>query len=49
MISLKNITDKRVDFPCLKSISIGRAYELLRADVREYLTESWEAVKFISV
>ncbi len=46
MISLKNITDRRVEFPCLKSISIGRAYELLRADVREYLTKARAEIGF---
>ena len=37
MITLSELTDKKVDMPCLKMVALGRAYELLRADVREHL------------
>lgn len=46
MITLKNITDKKVYLPCLKCISIGRAYELLRDDVRKHLTKARKEIGF---
>ena len=38
MIKTKGISDKKIHFPCLECISVGRAYELLRDDVRSHLT-----------
>lgn len=46
MITLKNKTDTKVKLPCLKSVSIGRAYELLRDDVRKYLTKARKEIGF---
>ncbi len=40
MINLNVKTEKTVDLPCLKCISLGRAYELLRADIREHLAKA---------
>ncbi len=37
MIKVNSITEKTINYPCLKCISVGRAYELLRADVQEHL------------
>lgn len=37
MIKIKNKTDKKIKFPCMNSVSIGRAYDLLRADIQEHL------------
>lgn len=40
MIVLKYKTENIINFPCLKMIAVGRAYDLLRADVQEHLTTS---------
>ena len=40
MLKINNITNKKIDFPCLKCISVSRAYELLRDDVRQHLTQA---------
>ncbi len=37
LINLDKKTDRKIDIPCLKMVSLGRAYELLRADTREHL------------
>ncbi len=37
MITLKAKTPEIIDLPGLKSISVGRAYDLLRADMQEHL------------
>lgn len=37
MIKINSITSKKTDPPCLKCISVGRAYELLRADMQNHL------------
>ncbi len=46
MFKINTITDKKLDLPCLKCISVGRAYELLRADVREHLTMAQKDLGF---
>lgn len=46
MITLNNKTDKKVKLPCLKCISIGRAYELLRDDIRQHLTKARKEIGF---
>lgn len=46
MIELNNKSNKTVFFPCLKMVALGRAYELLRADVREHLTLAKKTMGF---
>lgn len=46
MIELSNKLEEKLDIPCLKMIAVGRAYELLRADVREHLTKSSKEMGF---
>ncbi len=47
MIKLNELTNKRIDLPCLKMISQGRAYELLRADVRDHIKKAHDTMGFI--
>ena len=46
MVKINQITDKKIDFPCLKCISVGRAYELLRDDVRQHLAAAQKEFGF---
>ncbi len=46
MIELNKKSGKQVDLPCLKCISLGRAYDLLRADIREHLTKAQQDLGF---
>lgn len=46
MIKLDKKTDIKMDMPCLKLVSLGRAYELLRADTREHLKKARDAFGF---
>lgn len=46
MIHLSNKTEKVLDLPCLKMVALGRAYELLRSDVREHLTMAKKTMGF---
>jgi len=46
MIKINSITPKKIDLPCLKCISVGRAYELLRSDVQQHLTEAKKELGF---
>lgn len=46
MIKIKEKNGKKVNLPCMKSVSIGRAYDLLRADVQEHLTKAHNEIGF---
>ena len=46
MIILKNKNEKNIFLPCLESVSIGRAYHLLRADIQEHLTMARKEIGF---
>lgn len=46
MIRLKNETNKKIKLPCMQSVSVGRAYDLLRADVREHLKTAHDELGF---
>jgi xylan 1,4-beta-xylosidase len=46
MIHLEQKTEQKVVLPCLKCISIGRAYELLRDDIRVHLTKARKEIGF---
>ena len=37
MIIINEKTENKIYFPCLEMIAVGRAYDLLRADVQEHL------------
>ncbi len=46
MITLKEKTNEIIDLPCLKLISIGRAYEILRGDMQHYLKKARKELGF---
>ena len=46
MINLKSKNEKNIFLPCLECVSIGRAYHLLRADIREHLTMARKEIGF---
>ncbi len=46
MIKLGKKTEERLDLPCLKCISLGRAYDLLREDIRDHLRMAQKDIGF---
>ena len=46
MITLDKKMDKKVFLPCLSCVSVGRGYDLLRADIQEHLTLAQKEIGF---
>lgn len=46
MITLDNLSENKIDLPCLKMVAQGRAYELLRADVQNHIKTAHDDMGF---